>query len=81
MHHLSKQNSQDHQHPWMNDININKLQRERDYWRREAHKNPTGENWGTYLESTTKIKKAIKEKKFSYAENFYLQKTAKKFAM
>ena len=34
--------------PWMKDIKINKLQRERDHWRHEAHKNPTDENWRTY---------------------------------
>ena len=27
--------------PWMKDIKINKLQRERDHWRHEAHKNRT----------------------------------------
>ena len=56
---------------WMKDIKINNLQRERDHWRHEAHKNPTDENWEAYRESRNKIKKAIKEKK--------TQKTTKKF--
>ena len=43
--------------PWMKDIKINNLQRERDHWRHEAHKNPTDENWETYREFTNKIKK------------------------
>ena len=45
----------------MKDIKINKLQRDRDHWRYEAHKNPTDENWGAYRESRNKIKKAIKQ--------------------
>ena len=63
--------------PWMKDIKINTLQRERDHWRHEAHKNPTDKNWGTYRESRNKIKRAIKEN--SILQKFYLQKTAKKF--
>ena len=50
----------------MKDIKINKLQREWDHWRHEAHKNPTNENWGTYRESRNKIKNAIKEKKTQF---------------
>ena len=52
--------------PWMKDIKINNLQRERDHWRYEAYKNPTDENWETYRESRNKIKKAIKEKKTQF---------------
>ena len=63
----------------MKDIKINKLERERDHWRHEAHKNPTNENWGTYRESKNKIKKAIKEKKIQFYRKVYLQKTANKF--
>ena len=52
--------------PWMKDIKINNLQRERDHWRYEVHKNPTDENWETYREPRNKIKKAIKEKKTQF---------------
>ena len=45
----------------MKDIKINKLQRDRNHWRYEAHKNPTDKNWGAYRESRNKIKKAIKQ--------------------
>ena len=50
----------------MKDIKINKLQRQRDHRRHEAHKNPTYENRGTYRKSRNKIKKAIKEKKTQF---------------
>ena len=52
--------------PWTKDIKINKLQRERDHWRHEAHRNATDENWGNFRESRNKIKKAIKEKKTQF---------------
>ena len=48
----------------MKDIKINKLQRERDHWRRKAHKSPT--DWRTYRESRNKIKKVIREKKTQF---------------
>ena len=52
--------------PWMKDTKINNLQRQRDHWRHEAHKNLTDENWENYRESRNKIKKAIKEKKTQF---------------
>ena len=45
--------------PWMKHIKINNLQRERDHWRHEVHKNPTDENWRTYREFRNKIKIVI----------------------
>ena len=63
--------------PWMNDIKINKLQHERDYWRHEAHKNPTDENCGTYRETRNKVKKAIKEKKTQFYRNVLSLKNSK----
>ena len=63
--------------PWMKDIKINILQRERDHWRYEAHKNPTGENWETYRESRNKIKKAIKEKKTQFYRKVLSSKNSK----
>ena len=61
----------------MKDIKINKLQRERDHWRHEAHKNPTDENWATYRESRNKIKKAIKEKKTQFYRKVLSSKNSK----
>ena len=52
--------------PWLKDIKINKLKRERDHWRLETHKNPRDENWTTNRESRNKIKKAMKEKKTQF---------------
>ena len=63
--------------PWMKDIKINNLQRERDHWRHEAHKNPTDENWETYRESRNKIKKAIKEKKTQFFRKVLSSKNSK----
>ena len=63
--------------PWMKDIKINGLQRERDHWRHEAHKNPTDENWRTYRESRNKIRKAIQEKKTQFYRKFLSSKTSK----
>ena len=66
--------------PWMKDIKINKLQRKRDHWRHEAHKNPTDENWETYRESRNKIKKSDQRKENSLLQkSFIFKKTAKKF--
>ena len=62
---------------WMKDIKIDKLQRERDHWRREEHKNPTDENWGTYRESRNKIKKAVKEKETQFYKNVLSSKNSK----
>ena len=61
----------------MKDIKINKLQRQRHHWRHEAHKNPTDENWGTYRESTDKIKKAIKGKKTQFYRKLLSLKNSK----
>ena len=62
---------------WMKDIKINNLQRKRDHWRHEAHKNPTDENWETYRESRKKIKKAIKEKKTQFYRRVLSSKNSK----
>ena len=61
----------------MKDIKINKLQRERNNWRYEAHKNPTDKNWGTYRESRNKIKKVIKEKKTQFYRKVLTSKNSK----
>ena len=61
----------------MKDIKINNLQRERDHWRYEAHKNPTHENWETYLRSRNKIKKTIKEKKTQFYRKVLSSKNSK----
>ena len=63
--------------PWTKDIKINKLQRERDHWRHEAHKNATDENWGNFRESRNKIKKAIKEKKTQFYRKVLSLKNSK----
>ena len=63
--------------PWMKDIKINKLQRERNHWRHKAHKNPTYKNWGTYRESGNKIKKMIKEKKTQFYRKVLSSKNSK----
>ena len=31
--------------PWKNDFEINKLQKERDHWRHEAHSKQTLQSW------------------------------------
>ena len=61
----------------MKDIKINKLQRNRDRWRHEAHKNPTDENGEPKESPETKSKRD--QRKLNSKETFYLQKTAKKF--
>ena len=61
----------------MKDIKINKLQRERDYWTHEAHKNSTDKNLGTYRGSRNKIKKAIKEKKTHFYRKVLSSKNSK----
>ena len=61
----------------MKDIKINKLQRQRDHRRHEAHKNPTYENRGTYRKSRNKIKKAIKEKKTQFYRKVLSSKNSK----
>ena len=63
--------------PWTKGIKISKLQRERDYWRREAHKNATDENWGNFRESRNKIKKAIKKKKTKFYRKVLSLKNSK----
>ena len=63
--------------PWIKDMKINNLQRERDHWRRGPHKNPTDENCGTYRESRNKIKKAIKEKKIQFYRKVFSSKNSK----
>ena len=63
--------------PWMKDIKINKLQRDRDHWRHEAHKNPTDKNWGTYREYRNKIKKPIREKKTQFYRKVLSSKNSK----
>ena len=44
---------------WMKDIKINKLQRERDHWRRKAHKSPT--DWRTQFYRKTLSSRNSKE--------------------
>ena len=61
----------------MKDIKINNLQRQRDHWRHEAHKNPTDENWETYRDSRNKIKKAIKEKRTQFYRKVLSSKNSK----
>ena len=61
----------------MKDIKINNLQRERDHWRHEAHKNPTDKNRGTYREFRNKIKKAIKAKKTQFYRKVLSSKNSK----
>ena len=64
----------------MKDVKIDKLQRKRDHWRHEEHKNETDENCRTYSESRNQIKKAVKKKrKPNSKEKFDLKKRAKKF--
>ena len=61
--------------PWMKDIKIHKLQRVRNHWRHEAHKNRIDEKWRIYREFRNKIKKAIKDKKTQfYKKVLFFQK-------
>ena len=55
----------------MKDFKINKLQRNRDYWRHEAHSKQTPQSWGKVRAIRNKIKKVINEKKCFYEKSFY----------
>ena len=45
--------------PRMKDFEINKLQRERDYWRYKAHSKQTPQSWEKFRAIGNKIKKVI----------------------
>ena len=60
--------------PWMKDFEINKLQRERDHWRHEAHNKQAPQSWEKFRAISKKIKKIIKEKMTSlYKKVFQLK--------
>ena len=60
--------------PWMKDFRINKLQRNRDYWRHEAHSKQTPQSWGKFGAIRNKIKKVINEKKTSFYKKVFQSK-------
>ena len=60
--------------PWMKDFEINKLQRERDHWRNEAHSKQTPQSWERYRAIRNKIKKVIEEKKTSFYKKRFQSK-------
>ena len=47
--------------PWIKDFEINKLQREKDHWRHEAHSKQTPELREKFRAIRNKIKKVINE--------------------
>ena len=57
--------------PWMKDFEINKLQRERDHWRHEAHNKQAPQSWEKFRAISKKIKKIIKEKMTSLYKNVF----------
>ena len=61
--------------PWMKDFEINKLQRERDHWRHEAHSKQTPQSWEKFRAIRNKIKKVINEKKTSFYKKVFQSKT------
>ena len=60
--------------PWMKDFEINKLQRERDHWRHEAHSKQTPQSWEKFRAIRNKIKKVINEKKTSFYKKVFQSK-------
>ena len=60
--------------PWMKDFEINKLQRERDHWRHEAHSKQTPQSWEMFRAIRNKMKKVINEKKTSFYKKVFLSK-------
>ena len=57
--------------PWMKDFEINKLKRERDLWRHEAHSKQTTQSWVKFRAIRNKIKKFINENKTSFYEKVF----------
>ena len=51
---------------WMKDCEINKLQKERNHWRHEAHSKEIPQSWEKVKAIRNKIKKVINEKKTSF---------------
>ena len=60
--------------PWLKDFEINKLQRERDHWRHEAHSKQTPQSWEKFRAIRNKIKKVINEKKTSSYKKVFQSK-------
>ena len=60
--------------PWMRDFEINKLQEDRDHWRREAHSKQTLQSWEKFRAVRIKIKKVINEKKTSLYKKVFQSK-------
>ena len=54
--------------PWMTDFKINKLRRERDHWRHEAHSKQTSQSWEKFRAIKNNIKKVINEKKDKFLQ-------------
>ena len=77
MHHLSKQNSQDHQHPGWKTLKPISCNASEVIGDTKHTKNPTDENWGTNRKSRNKIKKAIKEKKTQFYRKVLSSKYSK----
>ena len=59
--------------PWMKDFKVNKLQRNRDYWKHEAHSKQTPQSWGKFRAIRNKIK-VINEKDTSFYEKVFQSK-------
>ena len=60
--------------PWMKDFEINKLQRERDHWRYEAHSKQTPQSWEKFRAIRNKIKKVINKKKTNFYKKVFQSK-------
>ena len=58
----------------MKDFKINKLQRERDHWRNEAHSKQTPQSWERFRAIRNKIKRVIEEKKTSFYKKVFQSK-------
>ena len=63
--------------PWMKDFELNKLQRERDNWRHEAHSKQTPQSLEKFTAIRNKIKKVINEKKTSFYKKVFQSKNKK----
>ena len=58
----------------MKHFEINKLQKERDHWRHEAHSKQTSQSWAKSRAIRNKIKEVINEKKTSFYKKVFQSK-------
>jgi exonuclease III len=63
--------------PWMKDLNIAELQRERNHLRKKVHTYPTNENWNFFRTVRNKLKSEIAVTKQNFFKKLLMNKSSK----